>query len=83
MIRFFKNCLEVIAWLNIVLSPTAILGFLGYLLYLKLESIFLLILFIVVGMSVGIYIAERVRKTIGCSDLVFRMFSSKDIAGDT
>lgn len=82
MVRFFKIALEVIAWLNILIVTILIIGGIGYIVYIKNDNVFGLsafIVFIVLGISLGLYIAERVRKNIGCSTLLFRVFTSYDV----
>lgn len=82
MINFFRKALEIIAWLNIFASIQLVFVFIGYLVYSIDSTFFYKILAIIValaGLIIGVYVAERIRKSIGCSTLIFRVKSSPDI----
>jgi hypothetical protein len=80
--KVVKFLVEGLYWLNIVFVPIFLLGGVGYLLYHYYATTLTLaacILLLVTGITLGIYWAEKVRKTIGCSVFVNRIFSSRDI----
>ena len=86
MIRFFKNALEVVAWFNIFLFPAALFALVGYVVYANNKTglgISALIFLSLAGVCLGVYLAERVRKRVGCSTVLFRVFTSHDITKST
>lgn len=86
MIKFFRTFLEIVAWLNIFVAISAIFGIFGYVLYKNYNGQLGAILFglcLLVGSGLGIFISEKIRRSIGCSSLIFRIFSSNDITNLT
>lgn len=82
MIKFWKNTLEIIAWVSIFLFPAALLGLIGFVIYATTNSAWGVAIFIALSLSgtvSGIYLAEKFRGSIGCSTALFRVFTSHDI----
>ncbi len=82
MISKLKKIIEFIAWLNICIAVAAIFVFSGYLIYSACPLFLYKILagaIAFIGIALGIYTAERTRKSIGCSTLIFRGKSSPDL----
>ncbi|MBS1585295.1 MAG: hypothetical protein JSS82_07065 [Bacteroidetes bacterium] len=78
-ITFIVECLY---WLNIFIVPTCLLTLLGYAGYYyigEFPGMVCLVAFAITGIISGILWAERVRKTVGCSNYVNRIFSSPDL----
>ena len=75
---------EALSWLNIFIVPAAFLSGAGFLVYHHYTTTLGLVLFIILamtGITLGLFWAERVRKTIGCSTFMSRIFSSGDVEG--
>lgn len=67
-IRFLKILLEVIGWLQIVISVTLIAGFIGFLIYLRWSNEtgkYIVLSIISIGFIVGTVIATRIWKRYG------------------
>lgn len=82
MTRIFRIILELVAWVNIFLIPSVILVSAGFIVYSKYKTeigLIVLIALSFLGVSLGIWIAEKTRKSIGCSTLIFKPFSSNDL----
>lgn len=80
--RFFKMILEVVAWINIFIIPSIIFELIGYACYAQNRNdigIIIMTLLSIVGLGLGVFVAEKVRRTIGCSSAVFKIFSSNDV----
>ncbi|MBS1690490.1 MAG: hypothetical protein JSS96_17290 [Bacteroidetes bacterium] len=78
VIRLF---IESLYWLNIFIVPVIFIGGSSFLLYYNYPAIWSLIIFLFLGalsIILGIYWAEKIRKTIGCSVFVNRIFWSPD-----
>ena len=66
---------EIIDWGKIFMSPFLIFGFIGFVLYKNVEGgigICLFVVFLIIGLALGIYIAEKIRKKVGTSTFVNR-----------
>jgi len=75
---------EALSWLNIFIVPAAFLSGAGFLVYHHYATISGLVFFIMLamaGIALGLFWAERVRKTIGCSTFMSRIFYSGDVDG--
>jgi disulfide bond formation protein DsbB len=82
MHKIFFALVEVVCWFQIFLCPLLIFGVAGFIGYANLSgriAYACLIGGIVAGAILGIYFAERIRRTIGCSTFLFRVSSSTDI----
>ena len=68
--RFIANLIEVFCWCWIFLCPTIILGFIGFVFCYNYSGNIGIISFIglsVLGSVLGVYFAEKVRKSMGCT----------------
>ena len=76
---FFIN---TIFWLWLFIVPTGIMGFLGFWLYEKHhDNLFYSIIITVVGIILGIVLAEHVRKKYGLDNFFGRLLATPDIDG--
>ena len=74
--------IELICWIQIFLSPSVIIGFIGFACYKNVagnSGVLLFVVLLAAGIGIGIYFAEKTRRTVGCSTLMFRMFASPDL----
>ena len=79
--KFIAKFIELIYWLQLFISPTAILGFIGFIIYMNMKnSTGQVIFFIMLGLgaAIGIYFAERIRRREGCSIFMGRIFRSNN-----
>lgn len=82
MTKFFENLVEIICWATIVFIVVLVFGFFGYIIKSQLHSLTGTISFAalsILGLIIGLFAAERVRKKIECSTIFFRIFSSSDV----
>ena len=82
MHKIFFALVEIVCWIQIFLCPVLIFGITGFIGYANLSgglAYASLIGGIITGTILGIYFAERVRRTIGCSTFLFKVSSSADI----
>ena len=73
--KFLENLIELVYWIAIFLCPTLICGVIGFVVYFNFNKPIGLIGFIVLsvlGVSLGVYFAERIRRTVGCSSFLTR-----------
>ena len=73
--KFLESLVEGFYWLLIFISPTVILGFAGFVAWYNFKGTIGIISFIALalaGIGLGIYFAERIRKTVGCSMFLSR-----------
>ena len=71
--------------MNIFIVPVVFIGGGGFLLYHNYPNAWGLILFLLLGILsiiLGIYWAEKIRKTIGCSVFISRIFGSQNVNGN-
>jgi len=82
--KIVQSLIESLYWMNIFIVPVVFIGGTGFLLYHQYPATWGFIIFLLLGISsiiLGIYWAEKTRKTIGCSVFVNRIFSSPDVNG--
>lgn len=82
MSKFLENLLEIICWVGLVLIPVLVFGSIGYIVKIKffgLPGMISFVVLLIIGLLTGVFVAERIRKTIGCSSVFFRVFTSYDI----
>lgn len=82
MIKIFRIALELFAWLNIFISVQAIFVIISGIIYYLMPcplTIVITIIVLLIGFFLGIYVSERIRRTTGCSTLIFRIKSSPDL----
>ena len=78
--KLFMFLINTIYWLWLFIVPSGIFSFIGYWIYLKDSSnIAYSIILSVTGITLGIYLAERVRKKYGLSNFFGRISESPDI----
>ena len=73
--KFLETLVELVYWFLIFLSPTLILGFAGFVVYYNYKGDLGFIAFIGLsasGIILGVYFAERIRKTVGCAMFMTR-----------
>ena len=76
-----KFIVEFIFWMQIFLCPTAILGCTSFFIYINYPTrggIALFVLLSTLGAGLGIYFAERIRRSVGCSVFMSRIFYSAE-----
>lgn len=82
MLKIFIFFINTIYWLGIFIVPRGILSFFGVWIYLKNESnLSYSIILIVVGILLGIFLAEKIRKKYGLSNFFGRLSATPDIDG--
>jgi hypothetical protein len=77
--KFIAKIIELIYWLQLFISPTALLGFIGFLLYNVMKNqagLYLFFALLATGAIIGFYFAERIRRREGCSIFMGRIFGS-------
>lgn len=74
---FFETIIDAISWLKIVASPT-ILG-IGFACQYYLKSNFLFGFFVIAGIVLGIYWANKVSKKYGATNFISKVDASPDI----
>lgn len=82
--KIVQSLIESLYWMNIFIVPVVFIGGTGFLLYHQYPATWGFIIFLLLGISsiiLGIYWAEKTRKTTGCSVFVNRIFSSPDVNG--
>jgi uncharacterized membrane protein YfcA len=76
---FFETIIDAISWLKIVASPT-ILGIgIGFACQYYLNSNFLFGFFVIAGIVLGIYWANKVSKKYGATNFISKVNASPDI----
>jgi hypothetical protein len=78
--KFLETLIELFYWTWIFLCPTAILGFVGFLCYYNDKTIIGIVAFVALlltGIGLGIYFAERIRRSVGCAAFITRSASTK------
>lgn len=73
--KIIEWLIELFYWCIIFLCPTVILGFAGFLIYYNHKDnlgVFSFAALSVAGIAAGIYFAEKIRRTIGCSMFITR-----------
>jgi len=76
MRKFLEYSIEFFCWLWIFLLPTLILGFIGFAIYYNYAGnigITSFILLPVLGVVFGIYLAEKIRISLGCTMFITRV----------
>ena len=83
--KFLENLIELFCWCWIFLCPTLISGFIGFVIYYNYKGNIGIISFIglsVVGVALGIYFAEKIRKSVGCTMFLTRVPTWSDSKKD-
>ena len=79
----FENGIEWINWFKIVLSPTLLFGIIGVILKFSLENEtlgnYLFAFCLLLGITVGILWANRIKKKHGTTHFISRTDASPDI----
>lgn len=79
--KVLDSITEIIDWLKIFISPFLIFGFIGFVLYKNIDSgigLGLFVLFVIIGLALGIYFAERIRKKVGTTTFITKASPWKD-----
>jgi len=79
--RFLENMIEFFCWCWIFICPTLILGIAGFVIYCNYKTGIGVASFIglsVLGVVLGIYFAERIRRSVGCTMFVTRISGYSD-----
>lgn len=80
--KIFMFFINAIYWLGIFIVPTGIMSFLGIWIYIKNESNLLYsIILIIVGLVLGIFLAEKIRRKYGLDNFFGRLSATPDIDG--
>lgn len=72
LLKFIAIMIEVLSWLTIFLSPFLLFLSIGIYFYLATKTT-LAVICTLTGVILGIFISEKVRKTIGCSTFLGRL----------
>jgi len=73
--KLLEALTEFFSWLQIFLCPTILLGIAGIILYHNIDGNAGVVCFtasLAAGIALGIYFAERIRRTIGCTTFMSR-----------
>ncbi len=82
MFKFFETVIEIISWIKIVLSPTIIGAFFGFIVYYNMpnfEGRIIGISLAVIGFAIGIIWACKIWKTTGTTHFISRVNASPDL----
>ena len=79
--KLLKFIVEAIFWIQIFLCPAGIIGFIGFVIYKNYPQVWGIVVFVglLFGIALGIYFAERIRRTTGCSTFMARLFASPEL----
>jgi ABC-type siderophore export system fused ATPase/permease subunit len=78
--RFFKFITEAIYWVAFFSSPTLIFCIGAFLLYLYNPSLIVLsIVIVILGMTFGTLLAEKIRKKYGCSNYFSKLLHMPEL----
>jgi len=83
--KFLESLVELFYWIVIFLSPSLIFGFIGFVIYYNYKSSLGFTSFIglsILGVGLGVYFAERIRKTSGCATFMTRVSQWSDSNND-
>ena len=79
----FENVIEWINWIKIVLSPAILCAIIGVAIYLSMEDkatgAFLLVFIIAIGVGLGVFWANKIKKKHGSTHFISRSDASPDI----
>jgi len=79
--KFLETLVELFNWCLIFISPVLIFGFTGFVIYYNFNGNTGIISFIglsAFGIVLGIYFAEKIRRSVGCSNFMTRRSPWKD-----
>jgi len=71
--RLIEVIVEVLFWLAIFISPTIIGLISGLIVFLATNNIALTAIPVLIGLLLGILLAERIRRKYGCSNFISRL----------
>lgn len=80
--NFFDKIIEIIAWIKILISPLLFGIVIGLVIWFNFENIvfkFIAILISCLGLFIGIYFAEKIRKKSGTQEFLSTIYSSPDL----
>ncbi len=75
MHKIFEAIIEIFNWFWIMLSPTLIVGGIGYLLSEKYNQTLWLYALGGTGLLSGIVLAEFIRRKYGCANFIAKLYS--------
>ncbi len=78
---FFKILaiiIESIYWLWTFISPFLLISLIGFFLWLTTRNIIFLYVFGLLGLVIGVYFAERIRKKVGSSKFMGKLLSTPE-----
>lgn len=76
--KILENLIGVIYWIWTFISPFLILSLIGFLIWIGTEEVVFLYLFCIVGIGLGIYFAESVRKQGGAVKFMGKLYSNTE-----
>ena len=83
--RLIRFIVEVVFWIQITITPVLVFG-LGIFIFFtfkrvdNLHGLWIYILpILAVGLSIGVYFAERIRRTVGCANFMGRLLGMPEI----
>lgn len=80
MLRIIEFLVEAVYWLLIFLSPVLVMGLLALLLYFECGvPAWISYVLLGVGVVLGVWLAEHVRRKYGCSNFWSRTSATPDI----
>lgn len=84
MFKFFEILIEIISWMKIVLSPTLIGAFIGFIVFYNMpnfEGRMIGFSLAGIGLLIGIIWACKIWKTTGTTHFIARVDASPDFDG--
>jgi hypothetical protein len=79
--KFLETLVELFNWCLIFISPVLLFGFAGFVIYHNFKGNMGISSFIglsVFGIVLGIYFAEKIRRSVGCANFMTRRTLWKD-----
>ena len=82
MKKILENIIELIGWIQIMISPILISSFIGFIIYYNFQNTLGLVIsfiVIVIGLYLGIRLANKKYKSTGTIDFLSRIDSSPEL----
>lgn len=83
MLKFFILLVNIFFWVWLFIVPTAILGFLSFVVYKRsTDNLFFSIILLLIGVILGIALAEYIRKKYGLDIFFGKLLSTPELDDD-
>ena len=82
MKKILENIIELIGWVQIMISPILISSFIGFIIYYNFQNTLGLVIsfiLIAIGLYLGIRLANKKYKSTGTIDFLSRIHSSPEL----